>query len=268
MSFHLITRCGLELRYFDSGQGLPVIFQHGLGGDEAQVAEIFPGCNVWRRITLECRGHGGSAAGPSDALCIATFSDDLVDLADFLGLNHFVVGGISMGAAISLRIAVHHPARVRALVLARPAWLLTSAPNNMRPYGEVAKALRLHGPVAGKRHFVMSSTGQDLERTAPDNYASLLSFFDAPNTEVTANLLSRISVDGPGVDGADLARIGAPTLIIGHRVDFAHPLEYAQKLASMIPQARFQEITPKAVNRAAYVAEFRSVLTRFLSSVP
>ena len=48
------------LRMHDEGHGAPVVFQHGLGGDAAQVAEIFPAdaAGLWRRLTLECRGHG------------------------------------------------------------------------------------------------------------------------------------------------------------------------------------------------------------------
>ena len=51
------------------------------------------------------------------------FADDVLAFADLRGVERFVVGGISMGAAIALRIAVRHPERVSGLVLARPAWL-------------------------------------------------------------------------------------------------------------------------------------------------
>ena len=58
-------------------RGPPVLFQHGLGGDAAQVAEVFPDAPPARRITLECRGQGGSSFGPPGRLSIATFADDL-----------------------------------------------------------------------------------------------------------------------------------------------------------------------------------------------
>ena len=53
------VRDGLALGYEDVGSGPPTLFQHGLGGDAAQAAEVFPAYR--RRITLECRGQGGSA---------------------------------------------------------------------------------------------------------------------------------------------------------------------------------------------------------------
>src|SRR6266481_8331263 len=42
------------------GEGLPVIFQHGLCGDARQTIEAFPQDPRFRRITIEARGHGGS----------------------------------------------------------------------------------------------------------------------------------------------------------------------------------------------------------------
>jgi pimeloyl-ACP methyl ester carboxylesterase len=51
------------------GEGLPVIFQHGLCGDARQTIEAFPRDPHFRRITIESRGHGGSEArGPPPVL--------------------------------------------------------------------------------------------------------------------------------------------------------------------------------------------------------
>src|SRR5689334_22476369 len=106
MSFATFERDGIELRYVDIGEGPPVLFQHGLGGDAAQVAEVFPALPPSRRVTLECRAHGASQSGPLASLSIATFTDDVAALADRLGLGRAVAGGISMGSAIALRLAV------------------------------------------------------------------------------------------------------------------------------------------------------------------
>ena len=46
------------------------------------------------------------------------------------------VGGISMGAAIALRIAALRPDLVSALVLARPAWLDANGPENIQPVAD------------------------------------------------------------------------------------------------------------------------------------
>jgi pimeloyl-ACP methyl ester carboxylesterase len=255
-------RDGVALGYDDAGEGAPSLFQHGLGGDAAQVAEVFPADR--RRITLECRGHGGSATGPLDRLSIATFAADLDALAIALGLGAATVGGISMGAAIGLRLAVLRPERVRTLVLARPAWVTAPAPENMRPYAEVGALIATLPAGEALRRFETGPTARDLARAAPDNLASLRGFFGRP--PAFGRLLQAIAVDGPGVTEADLRRIAVPTLVVGHGRDLAHPLAHAEALAALIPGARLSIVTPKADDRAAHARDFRAALAAFLEA--
>ena len=79
------------------------------------------------------------------------FAGDILAAADAHDARRFVAGGISMGAAIALRLAVRHPDRVAALILARPAWVDTAAPENMRPYAEVAALLARMSPSDARR---------------------------------------------------------------------------------------------------------------------
>ncbi|ESY11276.1 alpha/beta hydrolase [Mesorhizobium sp. C386A] len=257
------SRDGVDLAYRDVGAGLPVIFQHGLGGDDAQVADVFPDLPVTRRVTLECRGQGGSSYGPVERLSVATFAEDVEALADALGIGSAVVGGISMGAALALRLAVHRPARVRALVLARPAWVSEPAPANMRPYAVVGDLLMRHSPDA-RRLFDDSAVAAELARLAPDNLASLQGFFNRPDPVLFGRLLVAIAGDGPGVSEADIRAIAVPTLVIGHDHDLVHRLDDAQTLAGLIPSARLCTITAKSQDRAAYRLEFRACLSEFL----
>jgi pimeloyl-ACP methyl ester carboxylesterase len=261
MSWFTLQRDDATLRGWDGGGGLPVIFQHGLGGDEAQVAEVFPDGQRIRRLTLECRGQGKSSLGNANELSIAQFADDVLAFADSLGVGRFVIGGISMGAAIALRIAIRHPERVIALILARPAWLWAAAPANMRPFIEVASYLRKRTV----EDFETSATAHRLAREAPDNLASLKKFFSVKDREAIATLLATIAGDGPDVSEAEVRAIAVPTLIIGHKIDAVHPLKFAQKLTGMIAGSQFVEITPKATDKPRHVAEFRTNVAQFLS---
>ena len=257
------------LQGFDRGRGRPLVFQHGLGGSEAQVAENVPDLPSVRRLTLECRAQGGSEPGRRRPFSIAAFTDDVLAFCDARGIDRFVAGGISMGAAIALRLAVRHPARVGALILARPAWLFDAAPENLQAYAEVAAALRAapSRAEAGTR-FASSPIAARLGREAPDNLASLLGFFDRPDAAVTADLLDDIAADGPGVTRAEAAALRLPTLVIGHAIDHAHPLATAEALASIIPGATLIRIPPKAGEKAAHVAAFRAAVATFLDRLP
>lgn len=263
MTLLTLERDGLALRATDDGAGRPVVFQHGLGGSEAQVAEVFPEGAGLRRLTLACRGHDGSALGPERLLSIASFADDVLALANRCGIVRFVAGGISMGAAIALRLAVRHPDRVTALVLVRPAWAFEAAPPNMAPFVEVADLLREHPPEQARARFADGATARELERTAPDNFASLLGFFDRRPVADTVALLARLAVDGPGVSAAEAARIAAPTLVIGNGHDAVHPLATARLLAEAIPGGAFREVAAKAIDRGRHAAEVRAAIAGF-----
>jgi pimeloyl-ACP methyl ester carboxylesterase len=267
MTRSTFRRDDAELSVFDSVDGYPVVFQHGLGGDNGQVVENFPDGPDYRRLTVECRAQGQSTPGSVRPFSIAMFANDILAVCDARGIERFVMGGISMGAAIALHIAHHHPERVAGLVLARPAWLFDPAPENMRPYAEVAEALRLYPREVARAAFEALPIAAQLRRDAPDNLASLLKFIDRPNTELTADLLSDIAHDGPGVSAAQAAALDVPTLVIGHGVDHAHPLAYTQQLAATIPGARMAEIAPKATDKPRHVSEFRSALHDFLRAI-
>jgi pimeloyl-ACP methyl ester carboxylesterase len=240
--------------------GHPIYFQHGLCGSAAQTIESFPEDPRFRLHTLECRGHGASAAGDINAFSINTFANDV---AESVEAGPVILGGISMGAAIALNLAVHKPHLVKALVLARPAWAIDNAPANMRPNAEVGELLSSHTPEVAKTKFLASPTAQHLAKTAPDNLASLLTFFTREPIAVTSALLTKISADGPGVTEEQVRALSIPTLIIATEQDAIHPMAHALKLHALIPHSRLVKITPKGFDKAAYITEFRQTLLHF-----
>ncbi len=260
-----VTADGCRLAYEVVGDGAPVLWQHGLGANREQPAEVFPPVSGWRRITLECRGHGESELGDPAQLSIVQFSADALALLNHLAIDSAVVGGISLGAAIGLRLAALHPERVRGLVLARPAWVDAPSLETQAAYHEVAEMIRQYGVDEGARRFEQSARLARIERVAPDNAKSLRWFFTRPRPQTTVELLSRIPLDWPGITRQALRGIDVPTLVIGNAADDAHPLAYAQQLAELLPQATLAQITSKSVDRSAYVAEFQQALRVFLN---
>jgi pimeloyl-ACP methyl ester carboxylesterase len=261
----ILLRDDAALRVFNTGQGrLPVVFQHGLGGDAAQVAQNFPDSPSYRRLTVECRAQGGSDAGTKRPFSIAMFADDVLAAADAAGLDRFVAGGISMGAAIALQLAARHPDRVTGLVLVRPAWAFDAAPQNMRPYSEAAEFIRDRPLNEAHDAFAASATAARFRTEAPDNLASLLGFFARDNAAVFAEVMQAIANDGPGVTRTVAASFTIPTLVIGGGIDLVHPLATARELAETIPDAVFSEVTPKATDKDRHFAEIRTAIAGFL----
>jgi pimeloyl-ACP methyl ester carboxylesterase len=261
-----LRRDDADLAVHEDGAGEAVLFQHGLGGNEAQVAQAFPETKGWRRITTECRGHGSSTLGTCRPYSITMFAADVIAAADERGVDRFVAGGISMGAAIALHLAKTHPQRVKGLILVRPAWLFAAAPDNMAPIREIAALLKSHLLPHARALFAASATAERLGREAPDNLASLLGYFDRPGATAFADVLGDIASDGTGVSAADAARLSLPTLVLGNRQDVIHPLTIAQTLAQTIPDADFQELPAKAADADAHFAAARTAIAHFLTT--
>jgi pimeloyl-ACP methyl ester carboxylesterase len=240
------------------------MLQHGLCGDAGQTAEVFPDDPRFRRLTLECRGQGASEAGDVAEFSIATFTSDLATFIESRELAPLVVGGVSLGAAIALRLAVRRPELVCGLILARPAWVTRAAPDNMKPNAEVGGLLGAYPADEARRLFLASETARRMAEDAPDNLVSLTGLFSRERLVVTSALLQAIASDGPGVSEAEVCGIATPTLIIGTKQDIIHPLVYAETLASLIPDSRLAEVTPKSLDRVRYVRDFRTALATFL----
>ena len=247
------------------GQGRPFLLQHGLGGDAAQPAEVAPEGAGWTHHVLECRGHGASDAGDPAGFSIAQFTDDLAETIESRRLAPCPVGGISMGAAIALRLAVTRPDLVSALILARPAWLTEAGPDNLAPNAEAGRVIAEGGNL---ETFLDTETARTLARVAPDNLTSIEGFFAREPRETTAELLTRISADGAGVTEAQIRALTLPTLILGTGEDVVHPMALAEAFDGLIPGARLVRLTPKGRDRAAHTAEFKAALAAFLKELP
>ncbi|WP_181179532.1 alpha/beta hydrolase [Mesorhizobium sp. B2-7-1] len=259
------TADGCALTFDVGGKGQPVLWQHGLGAPLDQPVEVFPQDAALQRVTLMCRGHGASELGDPLRLSIAQFAEDALALLDHLGVEQATVGGISLGAAIALRLASFNAPRVAKLVLARPAWVDGPSIERQHGYHVAAQYLEQYGAEEGAERFRASPEFLEVLAASPDNAASLIGFFKRPRPDTTIALLSRIPLDWPGVSRARIEAIRQPALIIGNDQDYVHPLAYARELASLIPGSRLAEITSKTIDRAAYVAEFRDALAGFLS---
>jgi len=206
------------------------------------------------------RDSSGESTGNSEAVSLAFHQQE----------QHMeppiVLGGISMGAALSLRIAATRPDLVRALILARPAWVLNCAPLNMQPNLLVGELLTRHSADEARQMFCSTPIYAQLQRSAPDNLASLLSFFDRPDANQFGHVLCAISNDGPGIDESLLHNWQTPTLVLATPDDLVHPVELADELADKLNAGPVVQRPAKHNNKALYVQEFRQHLTDFLNT--
>ena len=255
-----------RLHYVDRGERTPFIFQHGLGGSTDQTNGLFPGTPGVRFLSLDCRSHGESepAAQPED-LRFSLMADDVVAWMDHLALEDVVLGGISMGAGIALNLALRYPARVRGLLLSRPAWL-DGLMEARQLYFEVAALIRSKGIAEGQRAFLASSSYARLRLESADAANSLLRQFEAPKAKERVSRLEEIPRDTPHPDRKQWAAIKVPTLILASDTDPVHPLRLARDLADAIPGADLQQVTSKSTGAELHAREVQSAIGNWLES--
>ena len=256
---------GIQFHYRDEGAGIPFFFQHGLGADLTQPFSLCQPPLGVRLISFDARAHGQTnPVGRAEKISLASLADDLRVLMDYLQIQQAIVGGISMGAAITLNFALRNPSRILGLVQSRPAWLDAPNPWNVTMFSLISLLVREHGRVKGKQMFLESPEYSETLAMWPDAANSLASQFDSPLVEETAIKFERIIRDVPCRDRAEWKSIKVPTLILGNRFDPIHPYEYAVEMCQIIPGAVFQEITAKTVSLEQHNADVRRSLNSFL----
>jgi 3-oxoadipate enol-lactonase len=109
---------GQQIAYEDTGgDGSPVVLAHGFLMDRSmfdpQVAALRPRHRV---IAWDGRGFGDTV-DDGRPFTYWDLAADCIALLDHLGLRRAVVGGMSQGGFVALRVALMAPERVRALVL-------------------------------------------------------------------------------------------------------------------------------------------------------
>jgi pimeloyl-ACP methyl ester carboxylesterase len=261
-----LARDGIVFHYRAAGDGLPFVFQHGLGGDTKQIFDLFVPPPGVRLITLDCRAHGDTQPiGDVDKLTFDTLADDVVASMDHLQLGKVVIGGISMGAGVALNLALRYPQRVAGLVLSRPAWLDRSLPPAMLVYANIAYLVRRFGVEEGRRRYLASAAHEAMLAESPDVAASLVGQFDAPQAAERIARLERMPLDRPCADLAACAAIDVPVLVLANRQDPLHPFALAQELAGQFKQPEFVEVTAKSVSRERHRADVQTALNAYLA---
>ena len=260
-----ILHDGLSFNYSDTGSGTPFVFQHGLGADLTQPIALADLGKRFRLIAFDFRAHGGThPIGPQEKIGIAPFANDVRAILDALNLECAIVGGISLGAAVSLNFALRFPDRVLGLILSRPAWLDAPNPWNVKIFTLIARLIAAHGPIKGQQLFKETLEYQQTLRDWPEVAQSLALQFERPGIEETAFKLDRLIHDTPSLDRREWSRLKVPTLVLGNKQDPIHPFEYAAQTADLIPGAELQEITPKAVSLDQHNADAQKAIAAFL----
>jgi pimeloyl-ACP methyl ester carboxylesterase len=221
----------------DTGAGAPLLCLHGIGSSGAAFDPITPLLvDRLRVIAWDAPGYA-SADDPAGPPGMDGYADAAVAVLDALGIDRAHVLGVSWGGVIATRIALRHPGRLDALVLADSTRGSGASPDK-------AAAMR--------------ARGDELERLGPEPFARrraarLLSpaATEREVAQVAEAMAAAIRMPGYGYaaesmaatdHGPRLPEVRARTLVLVGEHDAVCPPAESRAIAAGIPGARYAEV--------------------------
>ena len=259
---------GIRIRYDSFGEGPPIVMCHGLTGDRSQGKELLGELPGHRLVAADSRAHGETEPmGPESKICFKQFAADLHALLEHLEIDGAIIGGISMGAAISARFAIDFPNHVRALLLVRPAWVDASWPDNLQLCPLIVQLFEKHGPEEWQQAYDQHSLVQDLKQQDPLIVKSMREQFDSTQNIDRRIRLTRMPGNCPIRNWQEVKSLDMPALVLGNDKDLAHPIEMAREWATRLPNAHFKQIPSKSESLKQHTQAVRRHITQFLGSL-
>jgi pimeloyl-ACP methyl ester carboxylesterase len=254
---------GHRVAYEVHGEGERVlVLAHGLLMNRRMYDALAPemAARGYRVVLVDLLGHGESDK-PDDMriYSMGSFAKQLAGLIEHLELRSPVVGGTSLGANVSLELAVHHPGAAGGLFVEMPV-LEDALLGAVLVFTPMLLGLRIGRPVLGP----LSSA---LQRVPRSHYLVDI-FLDWLRRDPLASreVLEGILFAGAAPPPEERREITLPALVIGHPADPLHPFSDADMLAGELTSAQLVNansilewrLTPSRLNDelAAFLDDF------------
>lgn len=271
---HHVTLGGRDVRYFDAGQGRPLVLLHAfpLSADmwRPQLEAPPPG---WRLIAPDLRGFGGTTRDVSlpagrleaPATAIDDYAADVLQLLDALELDRVVIGGLSMGGYVAFGVVRRAPGRVEALVLADTRSEADSGEARANRLA-MLETIGRDGPRGVADAMLPKLLGATTLATRPEIAQEVRRFIEANGQAGLADAV-RCMMDRP--DSTPLvAGLACPALVVVGREDIVTPVALHEELC-----ARMRQATLAVIERAGHLSSleqpqpFGEALARFLAAL-
>lgn len=262
-----------RLYWEEAGTGIPLLCLHTAGADGRQYRALLNDPAVlerYRVLVFDMPWHGKSSppegARPGDyQLTAAGYQAMILAFIDALELERPVVMGCSIGGRIVLHLALHHPARFRALIG------LQSSPD-VPPYYDTDW---LHRPdVHGGEICGAVAYGLMAPQSPPAAVFETMWHYMQGGPGVFKGDLHFYKRDGR-IDEAEIARIdprACPLYLLTGEYDYSGTPEDTARLAGTIgvPMTRMAELGhfPMSENPAKFLDYLRPVLSEIAEGKP
>jgi pimeloyl-ACP methyl ester carboxylesterase len=261
------------IEYVDNGQGLPILWVHGVVGGSDQgigMSRMYIG-EGFRIIAVSRFGYGLSPL-PQDPSPAAQ-ADNYAALLDTLGIRKVVLVGTSAGTASSLHFAIRHSDRCSALVL----WSMAVPPYHIpsRPIRSALQAFfgsdfvfwAMITYTPSVVHSIMGVPRAVQPQLTEPEREWLLSVMQSflPISLRVRGIMNDICVSNPGMNEIDvLEGVTVPTLIIHAVDDPMPPFTGAKQIANRLPNARFVEVNRGGHLLLGHFEQVRAEISSFI----
>lgn len=253
------------ITYLSEGQGVPILFLHGVAGAARQFGpQLAAFGRTHRALAWDMPGHGHSA--PLPLVTINALAASLAAFIAALGLDRPILVGHSLGGMIVQRLLIEAPHIARAVILSQtsaafggrdPAWAETFIKDRLGPL-DAGHTMTDLAP-----GMVQSLTGD-----TPDPAGIALAIDCIAHTPDSTYRDTIRAM--PGFDLRDaLPRIAVPTLVLSGTLDRNAPAPAMEKMAGRIPGARY--VALDGVGHLAHLEQptrFNAALDAFLEQLP
>ncbi|WP_246828608.1 alpha/beta fold hydrolase [Neisseria sp. HMSC31F04] len=250
---HRLIVSGTEIAYYSVGNtaGRPILLLHGGGVDSALLSwqEVM---QKWQDddyylIAPDWPGYGASEK-PNVNYSIDYYEQFLNQLITSLNLSNPILCGLSMGGAVALQYALHHPQQVKKLVLLAPWGISRSAPlSGIGKWYAKSRLNRLSYRLCASRwltrYLIATTLIGDPQRITPETVDSVRAAAldkDAGKAFQSFQINEISDSQQIGRLLPQLPSLSMPVLLVHGENDPGVPLSDAQAAASSIPNSRLE----------------------------
>jgi pimeloyl-ACP methyl ester carboxylesterase len=264
---------GVRLHWREAGDPArpPMVWIHGgsIEDSSVMVPDLEPFLGRVRALFPDTRGHGLSSKFERvEDYRYAKKAEDVLLWLDALRLERAIFGGASMGAALSLWLAVHAPERVRAVVsISGPPYAPTDEDVAWwRRHRPLVEAGRVEDYVDANVRLRMGEENLARLKARPERYADVVATL---RNHSIASLLALLDETYSRTEWlAECAQIRCPVQVIAGGADHFPTAGMSERVAATIPGARLHVVAGGShfPNRS-HRAEVQAVLARFLDEI-
>lgn len=256
---------GGAIHHDREGVGPTLVWGHGLtssrdGEDDLGIVDWTHLRERLDVVRYDARGHGSSDLAPdAGGYGWDRLATDQLALADHLGIDRYVAGGASMGAATAIHAACAAAHRVRALVLMIPPTAWQTRAEQASIYDTMATIIERRG--------VEPLIAAAAETPSPDPFAGTSRWKERSARAMRSADPHRLATVLRGASSADfpprdaVSAISVPTLILAWTGDAGHPVSTADELHHLIADTALH-----VASTPADLAEWPDLIADFVAA--